>query len=278
MSEALHTLQQQAADAARTALRAHEAAQEERVTQVAAATDGGEAAPAATAGGAPAADADAGRDAILRSMAARSDCPPMVKQAIAKAAGGQAATTAASSSAGAAAPAAQPQQPGAPTLSPEPDRVAFLEARVQQLEKRLLAVEGGQSGPVQQGQPLTPRLPLAGSGLVYVGMAADILHHGHVNIINVANSLGTVVVGLLTDEAIGSYKRKTVVTWEQRKKLVEALRGVEIVVPQNTLDYCLNLTWLRPAFVVHGADWSHPDSAQYATREKVREKLAEWNG
>ena len=60
--------------------------------------------------------------------------------------------------------------------------------------------------------------------------------------------------------------------------LVEALRGVEIVVPQNTLDYCLNLTWLRPAFVVHGADWSHPDSAQYATREKVREKLAEWNG
>ena len=43
----------------------------------------------------------------------------------------------------------------------------------------------------------------AGSGLVYVGMSADIVHHGHVNIISVAKSLGRVVVGLLTDE--GAY-------------------------------------------------------------------------
>jgi len=49
--------------------------------------------------------------------------------------------------------------------------------------------------------------------LVYVGFAADIVHHGHVNIIRVASSLGRVMVGLLTDEAILSYKRETIINW-----------------------------------------------------------------
>jgi len=75
--------------------------------------------------------------------------------------------------------------------------------------------------------------------------------------------------------AILSYKRKTIVPWADRKKLVEALKGVELVVPQTTLDYEPNLRWLRPAFVVHGNDWNVPGSPQYVARQKVIDTLAE---
>lgn len=66
--------------------------------------------------------------------------------------------------------------------------------------------------------------------------------------------------------------------WADRKKLVEALKGVELVVPQTTLDYEPNLRWLRPAFVVHGNDWNVPGSPQYVARQKVIDTLAEWRG
>jgi cytidyltransferase-like protein len=42
---------------------------------------------------------------------------------------------------------------------------------------------------------------------VYVGMSADLVHPGHLNIIKCAAELGEVTIGLLTDEAIASYKR-----------------------------------------------------------------------
>ena len=62
------------------------------------------------------------------------------------------------------------------------------------------------------------------------------------------------------------------------KKLVEALKGVDLVVPQTTLDYAPNLKWLRPAFVVHGSDWADPKGPQYAARQAVIDTLGEWGG
>jgi len=41
---------------------------------------------------------------------------------------------------------------------------------------------------------------------IYVGMSADLIHHGHINIINQAGVYGEVIVGLLTDKAIASYR------------------------------------------------------------------------
>lgn len=108
------------------------------------------------------------------------------------------------------------------------------------------------------------------TSLVYIGMAADILHHGHVNIINTGSKYGRVVVGLLTDEAIESYKRKPKVTWEKRRLLVEAIKGVHLVVPQTTLDYRPNMRLLRPSFVVHGDDWKTGPQA------KVREQVIDY--
>ena len=68
---------------------------------------------------------------------------------------------------------------------------------------------------------------------IYVGMSADVLHNGHVNIINEASKLGDVMVGVLTDKAVAKCKRLPYLTFEERKTVVEAIKGVKSVVAQN---------------------------------------------
>ena len=111
---------------------------------------------------------------------------------------------------------------------------------------------------------------------VYIGMSADILHHGHLNIINEGQKLGNVIVGLLTDDAIASYKRLPLITFENRKKIIENIKGVYRVIPQETLDYTSNLYKIKPDYVVHGSDWK--TGVQQNTRQKVIEVLSEWGG
>lgn len=111
---------------------------------------------------------------------------------------------------------------------------------------------------------------------VYVGMCADFIHHGHINIIERARSLGKVIIGLLTDEAIASYKRVPFLDYEQRKRIIENIRGVEQVIPQHVLDYVPNLLEVKPDYVVHGDDWR--TGIQAETRERVIATLGEWGG
>src|SRR5690625_1584273 len=114
------------------------------------------------------------------------------------------------------------------------------------------------------------------SKMVYIGMSADLIHPGHLNIINEGRKLGEVVVGLLTDEAIASYKRLPFLSFEQRRVVVENIKGVSRVVPQRTLDYVPNLRELRPDYVVHGDDWR--TGVQKDTRQRVIDALKEWGG
>lgn len=111
---------------------------------------------------------------------------------------------------------------------------------------------------------------------VYVGMSADLIHPGHLNIIKEAAKLGEVTVGVLTDKAIASYKRLPFLSYDQRKMIVENLKGVERVIPQDTLDYRPNLRQVKPDFVVHGDDWK--EGIQKQTRQDVIDCLAEWGG
>lgn len=111
---------------------------------------------------------------------------------------------------------------------------------------------------------------------VYIGMSADLIHPGHLNIINEAKKLGEVTVGLLTDTAIASYKRLPYLTYEQRKLIIENIKGINKVIPQGTLDYEANLRKERPDFVVHGDDWKQ--GIQRATRQKVIDIIQEWGG
>ncbi|MBC8399867.1 MAG: isocitrate lyase/phosphoenolpyruvate mutase family protein, partial [Candidatus Marinimicrobia bacterium] len=107
-------------------------------------------------------------------------------------------------------------------------------------------------------------------------MSADLFHYGHLNIINEAKKLGYVIVGVLTDEAIASYKRLPHVPYKQRKVIVENIRSVDEVVPQESLDYVPNLRKIKPDYVVHGDDWK--TGIQRETRQKVIDALKEWGG
>ena len=107
-------------------------------------------------------------------------------------------------------------------------------------------------------------------------MSADLIHRGHLNIINTAKSLGYVIVGLLTDEAIASYKRLPMLSYKERKLIIESIKGVDEVIPQKSLDYVPNLKLKKPDFVVHGDDWK--TGIQKETRQRVIDTLSEWNG
>ena len=107
-------------------------------------------------------------------------------------------------------------------------------------------------------------------------MSADIIHKGHLNIIGTGCKLGKVIIGLLTDEAISSYKRLPLIAFEERKQIVENLKGVDKVIPQNTLDYVPNLKLIKPDYVVHGDDWK--EGIQSKTRQQVIDCLSKWGG
>lgn len=107
-------------------------------------------------------------------------------------------------------------------------------------------------------------------------MSADLVHPGHLNILQKAQELGTVTVGLLTDAAIASYKRIPYMTYEQRKQIIENLKGVTNVIPQEKLDYTENLLLTKPDYVVHGDDWR--EGVQRETRQRVIDTLAQWGG
>lgn len=117
---------------------------------------------------------------------------------------------------------------------------------------------------------------------IYIGMSADLLHPGHLNIIEQGRKLldknggGELIVGLLTDKAIASYKRLPYMDWEQRKIVVENVKGVTSVVAQETLDYIPNLLKIKPDYVLHGDDWK--TGIQASTRQKIIDTISVWGG
>lgn len=112
--------------------------------------------------------------------------------------------------------------------------------------------------------------------IVYVGMSADLIHPGHINVLTEAAKYGQVTVGVLTDSAIASYKRLPFMTYEQRRAVVESLQQVSEVIPQTKLDYTDNLRMVRPHYVVHGDDWRL--GVQAETRSQVLKTISEWGG
>lgn len=111
---------------------------------------------------------------------------------------------------------------------------------------------------------------------VYVGMAADIIHGGHINILENASKYGTVIVGLLSDDAIKSYKRQPIISYNNRKSVIESIKYVDKVVEQNTHSYVNNLNKIQPKYVIHGDDWN--SGVQSSVREDVINTLMKWDG
>ena len=111
---------------------------------------------------------------------------------------------------------------------------------------------------------------------VYAGMSADIIHHGHINLIIKAKRYGRVIIGILSDKAIKGYKRDPIFNYNQRKLIIKNIKGVHKVVEQNTLSYKKNLIKYKPDFVIHGDDWK--SGVQKKTRKEVLECLDQWGG
>lgn len=111
---------------------------------------------------------------------------------------------------------------------------------------------------------------------VYLGITGDIIHPGIINIIKEGAKLGDLTVGLLTDSAIVSHKRLPYLTYEQRKSVVENIKGVARVVPQEEWSYVPNLKKLKPDYIIHGDDWKTNYLSKI--RDEVFEAMKEWGG
>ena len=114
------------------------------------------------------------------------------------------------------------------------------------------------------------------SRTVYMCFASDIIHGGHIAIIKKAQKLGKLIIGVLSDEAVASYKRMPLVPASERKVMFENIAGVYKVVDQNTLSYKENLEALHPDIVVHGDDWC--EGFQRPIRDEVTAILETYGG
>jgi phosphoenolpyruvate phosphomutase len=111
---------------------------------------------------------------------------------------------------------------------------------------------------------------------VYVSLIADLLHAGHINILQKASLLGDVTVGLLTLKACGELNDIPYLDYDKRALVLNSLSYVKEVIPQKSASYKENLLKLKPDFVVHGDDWK--SNAQKKYRAEVIELLKEFGG
>lgn len=123
---------------------------------------------------------------------------------------------------------------------------------------------------------VTAKLKEIQSRTVYMCFASDIIHGGHIAIIKKAQKLGKLIIGVLSDEAVASYKRMPLVPASERKLMFENIAGVYKVVDQNTLSYKENLEKYKPSIVVHGDDWV--TGFQRPIRDEVTAILATYGG
>lgn len=111
---------------------------------------------------------------------------------------------------------------------------------------------------------------------VYLGMTGDIIHPGLISIIQKGAEYGKLTIGLLTDKAIATHKRLPYLTYSQRKQIVENIKGVSKVIPQDEWSYIPNLRLLKPDYIIHGDDWKEGKNSKL--RAEVFEVMKEWGG
>lgn len=111
---------------------------------------------------------------------------------------------------------------------------------------------------------------------VYTCFTTDVIHEGHINIINEAKKYGEVVVGVLTDEAMVEFDRFPTISFEERKEMIKSTLGVEKVVTQSTVMYDSIISEIHPDYVIHGDNWLYGPTK--AIRDNVEKLLEEYGG
>jgi phosphoenolpyruvate phosphomutase / 2-hydroxyethylphosphonate cytidylyltransferase len=109
--------------------------------------------------------------------------------------------------------------------------------------------------------------------IVYAPMCADIIHPGHIHLIEEAQKYGSLVIGLLTDEGIEEKKGSSpVMSYAERFVVIGSIKGVDKVIKKSTLDYAPNLLEIKPDYVIHGDDWSEE------TKQSILDVIQSWEG
>lgn len=111
---------------------------------------------------------------------------------------------------------------------------------------------------------------------IYACFCTDVIHEGHLNIIRQASKYGTVIAGVLGDQAMIRYNRFPTVSIEERKKMLENIPEVSRVVEQQDVVYDNIIKELRPDYVIHGDNWREGPMAMI--RENVMACLEKWGG
>ncbi len=112
--------------------------------------------------------------------------------------------------------------------------------------------------------------------IVYIAFSSDIITPGHLEIIKKAKELGYVILGLLTDKAVASYRQVPYFAFNIRMSIYQGLKGIDEIVAQDTIDYTNNLLKYKPNYVIHGDDWR--EGIQKNIRNKVIEVMKLWGG
>ena len=111
---------------------------------------------------------------------------------------------------------------------------------------------------------------------VYTCFCTDVIHDGHLNIIEEAHKRGKVIVGCLSDEALIRYNKFPTISQDERIRLYRSIDGVEEVVIQNDMLYDDVITLIQPDYVVHGDNWLQ--GPEKAIRDHVAELLKTYGG
>jgi phosphoenolpyruvate phosphomutase len=111
---------------------------------------------------------------------------------------------------------------------------------------------------------------------VYTCFCTDVIHAGHLNILNEAKKYGEVTVGVLDDEAMIRFNRFPSITIEERVELVKATGLADNVIIQHKVMYDDIIESLRPDYVIHGDNWT--EGAEAAIRRNVVENLKKYGG
>ena len=106
--------------------------------------------------------------------------------------------------------------------------------------------------------------------IVFTSITGDLFHFGHLQLLKAANELGDFnICGVLTDEAITSYKKEPVASLRERASIISSLNCVDMVVVQKDKDPTENLKEINSQFknakliLVHGDNWNKIPGSEY---------------
>tara|TARA_B100001093_G_scaffold514553_1_gene588827 strand:+ start:831 stop:2135 length:1305 start_codon:yes stop_codon:yes gene_type:complete len=111
---------------------------------------------------------------------------------------------------------------------------------------------------------------------VYMALSLEVVHSGIIYLINEASKMGELTVGLLTDKAIGSYKKLPFMSYDDRLNVLQSIKGINKIIPQDSVSYSKNLKSLKPNFIIHGDVWKN--NFLKNVRQEIIEIAKEWNG